>query len=106
MSPILTRPVSDRRHHLEEAGALLRGCLNQLWAGHSRLNVAIGHEISRSDAFEICGCDLEQTLLEHLPLRAREPRELIAGLAATLDIGRFQRVDIAARAEDRFLQGL
>src|SRR5439155_4973187 len=44
-------------------------------------------------------------LLEEFTSASREARDPVGRLAAALDVGRFERIDVTARAKDRLLEG-
>src|SRR5260370_24688589 len=70
---------------------------------HCRLDVGTARRVLRRYSLEAGGGDLEEAPLELLPLLSGEPRKPVAGLTPALDVGRFQRVDVAASAQDRLL---
>src|SRR5260370_23669851 len=98
MAPILTC-ASDRRDHLEQPGAFPGGRLDQLRACDRRFHVATFRQVLRRNPPKICGGDLEEALLEPLPLPSGEPPEPGARLAPALDVARLQGVHIAPTAD-------
>src|SRR4029078_9006904 len=100
MARILTGAATlDRADHLEQIGAFGPGGLDELGSRDGGLNVTSGGQIHRRDASEGLRGDLQQSLLEPLPLLARVAGDLVHGLAPALGVGRLEGVDVAARAE-------
>src|SRR5690349_14979878 len=96
----------ERGDDLEEARPLLASCLDEVRSSDRRLHRGRAHQVRGGHAPQVAGRDLEQTLLEPLARLAREAGGAVGRLSPSLAVRRLQRVDVAARAEDRLLERL
>src|SRR2546430_2731582 len=91
---------------LSRSRTLLPGGVDQIRARDGGLHRGCTKEIRACHAPQVIRRHLEQPLLEVLARLSREPGRPVGRLTAALDVRRFERIDVAAGAQDRFFERL